>query len=867
MFTKTAKKFWVFISSAVASVCLAVGAIAMPSANVAQAAIDGRLSEEVTLNKVVADADGKTAEGFVVQYKEFEMGESGNTWFMTEFTGKNAPNYAVRAVKGYSSWDGEYTGSVAGYGTITKQGIMITNSNMFSQVGIGVFRGTMYMDESNGERGCMLANNDKGAGLLGMRYYNANTRYIQIIGYELGSGNAALMSTYLFSVDAEGAVALLAKVEQQSMDAATHVLGGTKAVIYGNVQVLAHAGADETTLSAANNPDSVTFQYATPANSLVNLLKGVTDHYEYKDDIVTALNVTEDVSHKVEAPKTEKTALTSSATLNKIQATNGVTKEGTTNKFVSFDMGTNGSNAWVITQFTGKNAPNYAINAAKPGLAEWKNETGNNATAENNIAGTLVTNSSEYNAEFLQSFASSNTASGKAKANNPSSQGVQSGSQKPGLACLTDGVEYIQIVGFEAVPNSNTRQSYITYYMFKVEGGRATLTGAYTPKADGTVNGGQWTLNPYGRHFVFYGNIHCSALANNPDGVTFSYEAPQTTLEGLVKSLDNSYAYKDDIATAVGVTLDPVQKETYTATYEDMDGNTLKTLTEVEAVKLPGSTLADFAGWYNKADGKLYKSGETIALTANTTFVEVATGVDLADGAAVRLVKDAAGVGGLRFEASFSKAAYDLLGANMKVEGGVIPTDLLNGEFALDNEDARYVELTKTVLKGGEYHAYITLMNIKLENFQRAFSARVFVTVTYADGTKATVASEYNAEYHSRSIYQVAVKAYNSGNYGENEVLKYYIDNSASVALTVSEGVAGVTTEHTYDGLAANYTRGYTISGVSYAEGTVSFTVTLKDTTVNGDGVVTMWTAEKVSQEVVVTFVNGVATVNFPVAL
>ena len=845
MFTKTAKKFWVFISSAVASVCLAVGAIAMPSANVAQAAIDGSLSEEVTLNKVVADADGKTAEGFVVQYKEFEMGESGNTWFMTEFTGKNAPNYAVRAAKGYSSWDGAYVEWVSAPvipvgASVTKQGIMITNSNMFSQVGIGVFRGTMYMDESNGERGQILAPNDKGTTTLGMRYYDTNTRYIQIVGYEHTTGNSAKYTVYLFKVVDDGIeVVANASVEDGS---SWNALGGTKAVIYGNVQALAHAEADGTTLSAANNPDSVTFQYATPANSLVNLLKGVTDYYEYKDEIVTALNVTEDVSQKVEVPKSEKTTLTSNATLNMIEATKGVSAGP--NQFVELELKEKNASVWLITQFTGKNAPNYAFSTVG-GRSTWN--------AEDEY---LLTNANEYWAGGMAVLNKLNSSSGNARANISGTSGVG-----PGLGNLTDGVEYIQILGWGKPTTGDYHNADITIYTFKVSNGTAVLAGTVSQK------GGTYTFGGTVTHAVLYGNIKCSGLTVKTDGVTFSYEAPQKTLTELVKGLDNSYAYKDDIATALNITLDPVQKETYTATYEDMAGNTLKTLTEVEAVKLPGSTLADFAGWYNKADGKLYKAGETIALTANTTFVEVATGVDLADGAAVRLVKDAAGVGGLRFEASFSKAAYDLLGANMKVEGGVIPTDLLNGEFALNNEDARYVELTKTVLKGGEYHAYITLMNIKLENFQRAFSARVFVTVTYADGTKATIASEYNAEYHSRSIYQVAVKAYNSGNYGENEVLKYYIDNSANVALTVEEGNVGVTATHTYDGLAASYVRSYTISGVSYAEGTVSFTVTLKDTTVNGDGVVTMWTAEKVSQEVVVTFVNGVATVNFPVAL
>ena len=858
MFTKTAKKLWVFISSAVASVCLAVGAIAMPPANVAKAAIDGSLSEEVTLNKVVADTAGKTADGFVVQYKEFEMGESGNTWFMTQWTGKNAPNYAVRAMQGYSSWDGHYTAwSSPAQATITSHGMMITNSSMYNQIGVGVYRGTSTMDESNGERGNVqgefvnASGNTQGA--FGMRYYNAGVTYVQIVGYEM-TGD---VTVHLFSVS-DGELSLVASATQ-TLTAVTNALAGTKAVIYGNAQIIEHANADETALSAANNPDSVTFQYATPANSLTNLLKGVSDYYEYKDDIVTALNITEDVSQKVEAPKpAEQTALANSATLNSINADKSGNAASVDN--VTFD-GFSGE-TWFVTQFTGRNAPNYAVRSYDFSAWQTSDATAANYTGGAN-SGVIITNSARVNQRTMQIFQGSNTSStGRASITGSSGNG-------PGLEYFTAGQEYIQIVGYSQ--NATTASSAdVAVYNFKVNNGVATLA------FEGTFTGTYCYNAPKGSTAVIYGSIRTYTNATTDTGtdvsvsgdtVTFSYGQPATSLEGLIKGLDNTYVYKDDLATALSIDIGTIETPTYSATLEDMEGNTLKAFADVEAVKLPGSTLADFAGWYNKADSKLYKAGEIVALTANTAFVEVATGVALADGAAVRLKNDTTGVGGLRFEAVFSKAAYELLGAGVTVQGGVIPTDLMGETFALNDANAKYVDLTKTVEVDGEYHAYITLTNIKLENFQREFSARAFVTVTYADGTTATIASAYDEEKNSRSIYEVAVKAYNSGKYGGNEVLKYYLNNAVNVAVETNEGVASITTAHAYDGLKADFVRGYAVSNVVIEDGEATFTVTLADTTVNGDVAVTLWSSAETFETVIVAFANGVATVNFTVAL
>ena len=856
MFTKTAKKLWVFISSAVASVCLAVGAIATAPANVAKAAIDGSLSEEVTLNKVVAGTDGKTADGFVVQYKEFEMGESGSTWFMTQFTGKNAPNYAVRAMQGYSSWDGHYTAwSSPAQATITSHGMMICNSSMYNQVGVGVYRGTSTMDESTGERGNVQGEfvNEKGntQGAFGMRYYNAGTTYVQIIGYEM-TGD---VTVHLFSVN-EGELTLVASATQ-NMSAITNALAGTKAVIYGNAQIIENANADATALSADNNPDSVTFQYATPANSLNGLLKNVSDYYEYKDDIVTALNITEDVSQKVEFTKTETTVLGGSATLKSINADKDGNASNVEN--VTFD-GFNGD-TWFVTQFTGRNAPNYAVRSYD--FSAWQTSDSSAANYTGGVnSGVVITNSARVNQRTMQIFQSPDTsATGRASISGESGKG-------PGLEYFTAGQEYIQIVGYTQNATTSTSAD-VTVYNFKVNDGVATLV------FEGKFTGTYCYNAPKGSTAVIYGSIRTYTQATTNSGtdvsvsgesVTFSYGQPATTLDALVKGLASDYAYKDDLATALGIDIGTVETQTYTATFEDMAGNKLATIADVEGVKLPNSTLTDFVGWYNKVDSKLYKAGEIVALTANTTFVEVAAGISLADGAAVRLKNDIVGNGGLRFEVIVSKAAVDLLGANVVLKGAVIPTDLLDGELTLANGTAGFVTLENMVEKDGAYHAYITLTNIKLENFQREFSARAFFTVKYADGTNATVATAYDEEKNSRSIYEVAVKAYNSGKYGENAVLKYYLDNTVNVAISTNGGEVSVVTAHGFDGLAESFVRGYTVSNVTYADGEVTFTVTLGGLTLTEEFAVTVWTGVDTFETQIVAFENGVATVNFTVA-
>jgi len=780
---------------------------------------DTSLENTATLNKIQA-TNGITATGTTNQYVSFDMGvKGGNVWIMTQFTGKNAPNYAMNAAaSGLSTWTAENKATAER----NAAGVLLTNSSEYNAEYLLVFNTT---NTASGKARAVLGSG-KDAGL---KNFVDGQEYIQIIGYEnSGDNSKAKITYYLFTVN-NGVATLSKSIVPTAGNGGTYSFSpyGQYVVLYGNIQ----------STGLSSNPSGVTFQYTEPAATVTEMLKGVSDQYAYKDDIVATLGLSEeDVKEEVEI--IENDSLANDASLNKIQATNGITATGTTNQYVSFDMGVKGGNVWIMTQFTGKNAPNYAMNAIKSGLDAW-NST--DATETRYNAGVLLTNSSEYNAEYLQVFNTTNTASGKAKANLGTGKDA-------GLKNLVDGQEYIQIIGYENSGDNSIAK--ITYYLFTVTDGVATLSKSLVE-----VAGGALSFAPYGQYVVLYGNIESTGLSSNPNGVTFSYETPKTTLDELITGLASDYIYKDDIMSALNIAI--------TVTLKDMEDNTLKTFTNVGAVKLPNSTLADFVGWYNETDGKLYKPGDILPVERDMSFVELASGIALEDGAAVRLKNDTLGIGGLRFEAVISKTIFDLLGDNIVFTGALIPTDLLTGELTLETAHVGTTELVNKEEVDDTYHAYITLTAIKLENFEREYSARAFVTVTYADGTTATIASAYNESKNVRSVYSVATKAYNSGNYGEHPVLKYYLNNAVNVAFKIEEGVYDVTTSHNYDGLSADFNRGYSVSNFVVDNTTVTFDVMLANTTYTGDVSVKFWSNANTSEIKIIPFVNGTASVEF----
>ena len=212
----------------------------------------------------------------------------------------------------------------------------------------------------------------------------------------------------------------------------------------------------------------------------------------------------------------------------------------------------------------------------------------------------------------------------------------------------------------------------------------------------------------------------------------------------------------------------------------------------------------------------------------------------------------------------------------MVTKGLIIPTDLIEGEFDIQESQAREIVLENMVAKDDGYtYGYITLTNIKYQNYNRAYSAKAHCDITYADGRIVAYETAYSEELNSRSIYQVAVAAWNKNDSRDSTVLREYLNNTVNIA-AMENGDAGCTftTEHENDGLV-NYQRAYAIAEQSYDAVTGNVTLVLEIKVANRlqvDGEkpcipITVWIGET-SIRVSVTidgYVEGIATCSFVV--
>ncbi len=153
-------------------------------------------------------------------------------------------------------------------------------------------------------------------------------------------------------------------------------------------------------------------------------------------------------------------------------------------------------------------------------------------------------------------------------------------------------------------------------------------------------------------------------------------------------------------------------------------------------------------------------------------------------GAAVRLASPS----GLRYETHIDKAAYDALvasGATVTTGTLILPTDYLtaNGICAgavsmelLDSLEITYLNIVNsgwanadTAETDGYYCWYGSIVNMKPENYDRAFTGVGYVTVTLEDGSSYTLYGGCAAAASSRSVRAVAQAAIDSGDYSDNE--------------------------------------------------------------------------------------------------
>ena len=475
------------------------------------------LSEVATLGKINSDANGAATNVESLVFDNL----AGDTWFMVQFTGNNAPNFAVRSTAKFTEWGAATTGNDAG--------MLITNSSYENQRSINLYRGTK-MDATTRR---VRIDGTMGVG-PGNECFVASKNYIMIIGYAQNADvtTSADLTCYIFEIDENGAIKLTFS-NSATATYAYNALTGTKAVIYGNIGVTANQ----------LGPDSVKFTYATPADSLYNLMDGVADTYRYKNAIIELLDVTEppvvnpdggneggeeggDV--KPESPYTE---LSESTTLNKIQ-TDGA--GGATNvQSVVFD-GLDGD-TWFMVQFTGNNAPNFAVRSTEQ-FATW-----GEATVGNN-AGMLITNSSYEQQRSINIYRGTKTDSTTRRARIEGTMGEGIGNE-----CFVASKNYIMIIGYTQNA-SVTTSADLTCYIFEINAdGTLTLVVEKTATATYAYNG------LTGTKAVIYGNIGVTASQMGPDSVTFTYATPKATLEELIDGVADTYQYKAALETSLNL--------------------------------------------------------------------------------------------------------------------------------------------------------------------------------------------------------------------------------------------------------------------------------------------------------------------------
>ena len=280
-------------------------------------------------------------------------------------------------------------------------------------------------------------------------------------------------------------------------------------------------------------------------------------------------------------------------------------------------------------------------------------------------------------------------------------------------------------------------------------------------------------------------------LATEDEGKTNTIVVDSTTYEGN-GALKQTYA--------VGFTVDEEYHATEYNLYILQEGVwvCIYSLNEAQMANTSwGGTAKDyevalrFYRHYYVIDGTGKSTAEVDATQGGTVTVSdlsVYKGINifpelgLVNGASVRLDNPT----GIRFTGSVKKDYLDALkeeyGAeNVTIGMLITPTDYLtdNGiaftKAALDActaiEGEKYLEIdAKTVLSGnGYYKINCAMVNMNESNYERSFSARLYIKVN----GEIIEYSAYNSANNSRSIAEVAERAYNDVKGTQDSVYKY----------------------------------------------------------------------------------------------
>ncbi len=193
-----------------------------------------------------------------------------------------------------------------------------------------------------------------------------------------------------------------------------------------------------------------------------------------------------------------------------------------------------------------------------------------------------------------------------------------------------------------------------------------------------------------------------------------------------------------------------------------------------EAMDVDGK---EFIGWKitdKNGNVDFALPGQRYRVSSNITYEPVAIKYDMMDGASVRTNADSTG---LRFMAQIAKSDYDVLsalGLTVNTHMVIVPTEYIEKTYGYTTIEAfkaleadGYAERVDIASKAWyysteNYYYYVgSVANILAENFAIDYSGIAYLEITDRFGKTFNVYADYNEEVNSRSVYEVASKAYN----------------------------------------------------------------------------------------------------------
>ena len=230
-----------------------------------------------------------------------------------------------------------------------------------------------------------------------------------------------------------------------------------------------------------------------------------------------------------------------------------------------------------------------------------------------------------------------------------------------------------------------------------------------------------------------------------------------------------------------------MDKPSYEATFSD--GKTVETVSGRHFV-LPEREEADktFVGWSTSENfvagvSNLYPAGYDMPASNGLKLYAVWIDFALQDGAAVKT----GGGGGIRFLADIDSATYTAWEKSGLIVGAgtlIVPTSYLESlPFVHGSFPAGYyndVALEQWFKQEGNTWTYsAALINIPDTLYARSLSAKGYLKISYSNGEVGYVYTYYDETNNSRSMYEIATKAYDD----YKSVVATYVNGVADIQL------------------------------------------------------------------------------------